>query len=44
MQHLTYVKMGKLVVISESNNMNKTQGKSHEVNQKMNRDEHDQES
>ena len=33
--------MGSLAVISDSNDPNKTQGKSHEVNQKMNRNEHD---
>lgn len=39
---LAEVKVGSLAVISDSSNPNKTQGKSHEMNQKMNRNEHDQ--
>ena len=34
--------MGSVAVVSDSNNPNKTLGKPHEVNQKMNRNERDQ--
>lgn len=39
---LAEVKVGSLVVVSDPNNPNKTQGKSHEMNQKMNRNECEQ--